>query len=72
VLEKIIKEHKQSSHVQSEGQKDKDFLDILLSLMHQPIDPTDEKSHVIDQTNIKAIALDMIAGAFETSAIVVE
>lgn len=72
VLEKIMKEHEQSSHVQSEGQKHKDFVDILLSLMHQRIDPSDEKTHVVDRTNIKAIALDMIAGAFETSATVVE
>lgn len=72
VLEKIIKEHERSSHVQSEGQKHKDFVDILLSLMHQPIDLSDEKTHVVDRTNIKAISLDMIAGAFETSATVVE
>jgi len=67
VLEKIIKEHE----VQNE-QHHKDFVDILLSLMYQPIDPYDEQSHVIDETNIKAILLDMIAGSYETSATVVE
>ncbi|KAK2439459.1 cytochrome P450 CYP736A12 [Trifolium repens] len=72
VLEKIIKEHEQSSHVQNEEKKHKDFVDILLSLMHQPINPSDEQNHVIDRTNIKAILLDMIAGAFETSAAIVE
>ncbi|XP_027920963.1 cytochrome P450 CYP736A12-like [Vigna unguiculata] len=71
VLEKIIKEHEQGSNAQNE-QHHKDFIDILLSLMYQPIDPHDEQSHVIDQTNIKAILFDMIAGAFETSATVVE
>lgn len=72
VFEKIIKEREQSSHVQNEGQKHKNFIDILLSLTHQTIDPSDEQSHVIDRTNIKAIALDMIAAAFDTSATIVE
>ncbi|RDX58127.1 hypothetical protein CR513_62579, partial [Mucuna pruriens] len=71
VLEKIIKEHEHNSNVQSERYH-KDFIDILLSLMHQPINPYDEQNHVIDKTNIKAILLDMIGGAFETSVIVVE
>ncbi|XP_061344988.1 uncharacterized protein LOC133290862 [Gastrolobium bilobum] len=66
LLEKIIKEHEQGSDVH------KDFIDVLLSLMHRPIDPSDEQNHVIDRTNIKAIVLDMIAAAFETSATVVE
>lgn len=70
-MEKIIKEHEQSPHVQN-GKQHKDFIDILLSLMNQPIDPYDEQNHVIDRTNIKAIVLDMIAGAFETSATLVE
>ncbi|CAJ1936916.1 unnamed protein product [Sphenostylis stenocarpa] len=72
LLEKIIKEHEhRSSDVQNE-QHHKDFIDILLSQMNQPIDPYDEGNHVIDQTNIKAILLDMISAAFETSATVVE
>lgn len=71
VMEKIIKEHEQGSHVQNEKNHE-DFVDVLLSLMHQPIDPYDGQNHVIDKTNIKAILLDMIAGSFETSASVVE
>ncbi|KAK7251599.1 hypothetical protein RIF29_34937 [Crotalaria pallida] len=71
VVEKIIKQHEQGSNVQND-KNHKDFIDILLSLMHQPIDPYDEHSHVIDRTNIKAIVLDMIAASFETSATVVE
>lgn len=73
VMEKIIKEHEHGSDVQNEQHhRHRDFIDILLSLMHQPIDPYDEQNHIIDKTNIKAILLDMIAGAFETSATVVE
>ncbi|XP_058732331.1 cytochrome P450 CYP736A12-like [Vicia villosa] len=68
VLEKIVKEHEESSDVQNGGQKHKDFIDILLSR----IDPSGEQNNGVDRTNIKAIVLDMIAGAFETSATVVE
>ncbi|KAJ1405683.1 Cytochrome P450 [Sesbania bispinosa] len=66
VLEKIIKEHEHASNAQH-----KDFVDILLSMMHQPIDPSDDQNHTIDRTNIKAIVLDMISGAFDTSATVI-
>ncbi|KAL5052566.1 hypothetical protein RYX36_033248 [Vicia faba] len=40
--------------------------------MHQPIGPSDEQNNVVGRTNIKAIVLDMIAAAFETSATVME
>ncbi|KAK7271269.1 hypothetical protein RJT34_27020 [Clitoria ternatea] len=70
VLEKIIEEHEQASSVQLNGSH-RDFVDILLSMMHQPIDPYDEQSHVIDRTNIKAIVVDMISASFETSATVI-
>ncbi|XP_027357831.1 cytochrome P450 CYP736A12-like [Abrus precatorius] len=69
VLEKIIEEHEQASIEQNGSHKD--FVDILLSMMHQPIDPYDEHSHAIDRTNIKAIVLDMIAASFETSSTVI-
>ena len=68
MLEKIIKEHEQASNAQIQH---KDFIDVLLSLMHQPIDPYDEQSHVIHRTNVKAIAIDMIAGSLETSSTVI-
>ncbi|KAJ1437926.1 Cytochrome P450 [Sesbania bispinosa] len=71
VLEKIIKEHEHGSNVQSDKHH-KDFIDILLSLMHHPVDPYDEQNIIIDRTNIKAVVLEMIVGAFETSAPVVE
>ncbi|XLR24387.1 cytochrome P450 CYP736A12 [Arachis ipaensis] len=74
VLEKIIKDHEHASsnaHNNNEKHGNKDFVDILLSQMHQPIDPYDEQNHVIDRTNIKAIVLDMIAAAFDTSATVI-
>jgi cytochrome P450 len=70
VLEVIITEHEQITN------KDKiqreDFVDILLSVMHQSIDPENEESHVIDRTNIKAILLEMIVAANDTSANVIQ
>ena len=67
VFEEIIKDHEHPSDNNKENVHSKDFVDILLSLMHQP-----SEHHVIDRINIKAILLDMIAGAYDTSAIGVE
>lgn len=72
MLEKIINKHEQSLEIAQNDRQHKDFIDILLLLMHQPIDPHDEHNHVIDRTNIKAIVFDMIGGAYETSASTVE
>ncbi|MED6154912.1 hypothetical protein PIB30_000410 [Stylosanthes scabra] len=71
-LEKIIAEHEQGgSGAQHALRNHMDFIDILLSLVNQPIDPNDEHSQVMDRTNVKAILLDSIAGSFETSATVI-
>ncbi|ESW24782.1 hypothetical protein PHAVU_004G159700 [Phaseolus vulgaris] len=48
-----------------------DFVEVLLSLMHQPND-VHNNQNVIDRTNIKAIILDMIGGALETSSTTLE
>ncbi|XP_057420334.1 cytochrome P450 CYP736A12-like [Lotus japonicus] len=71
VLEKIIQEHESRSDVHDD-RIHKDFIEILLSLIHQPMDSNDDQIHVVDRTNIKAVLLDIIVAAFETSAIVVE
>ncbi|KAF7819855.1 cytochrome P450 CYP736A12-like [Senna tora] len=66
VLEKIIKEHEDGINSNTQKQKGRqDFVDIMLSLMHHCVDG---QNYGIDRTNIKAILLDMIAGALETSA----
>ncbi|MED6175527.1 hypothetical protein PIB30_079234 [Stylosanthes scabra] len=71
-LEKIIAENeKAGSGAQHASGDHRDFIDILLSLVKQPIDPNDEQSQVMDRTNVKATLLDSIAGSFETSATVV-
>ena len=51
----------------------KDFVDALLSLMNQPMNnPQDEHVYIIDRANIKAILLDMISAAFDTSIASIE
>ncbi|GMN56705.1 hypothetical protein TIFTF001_025821 [Ficus carica] len=36
--------------------------------MNQPLNPQDDHVYVIDRTNIKAILLDMVVGAFDTAS----
>lgn len=69
LLEKIIGEHQEvsKSGQAHQGHRHKDFVDVMLSLMHQPLNPNDEQVYMIDRTNVKAIILDMISGAFDTS-----
>ncbi|KAJ7969672.1 Cytochrome P450 [Quillaja saponaria] len=66
MLEKIMEEHEQDPSRQKEHHKN--FVDKLLSLLHQTISPHDEEIQVIDKTHIKAIMLDLIVAAFETTA----
>ncbi|KAM1098502.1 hypothetical protein ACFX19_016004 [Malus domestica] len=69
LLEKIIQEHEQVSRSeQVQGNHRKDFVDVLLSLIHQPLNPNDEEVYMFERTNAKAILLDMISGSFDTSA----
>ncbi|TKY44690.1 steroid 17alpha-monooxygenase or 17alpha-hydroxyprogesterone aldolase [Spatholobus suberectus] len=72
ITELIIKDHEQSSYNEQKDQRQKDFVDIFLSLMHQPLDPHDEQGLVIDRTNTKAIVITMIIVAIDTSATTVE
>ncbi|BAU02815.1 hypothetical protein LR48_Vigan10g019600 [Vigna angularis] len=70
VMEQIIKDHEQDSDKEQKGQKD--FVDILLALLHQPLDPQDEHGPVIERTHIKAIVMTMIIAGVDTSATTVE
>ena len=70
VLEKIIQEHEQ---IPSGPQScEKDFMDMLLSLMNQPLNPSDENSCKIDRTVIKAIFIDLITATYDTSVFNIE
>ncbi|PRQ16517.1 putative flavonoid 3'-monooxygenase [Rosa chinensis] len=69
LLEKIIDDHEQVAKTTSGKQgKHEDFVDVLLSLMNQPLNPNDEQVHFLDRTNVKAILLDMLTAASDTSA----
>ena len=73
VLEKILMDHEQvAKDQQSPERPHKDFVDVLLSMMNQPMNPQDKHVHMIDRTNSKAILLDMIVASFDTSATSVE
>jgi len=66
VLENIIKEHENIPSGQQDRQMD--FIDMLLSLMNQPMNRHDEHAYILDRTKIKAIIIDMILGAYDTLA----
>ncbi|CAN6714289.1 unnamed protein product [Malus baccata var. baccata] len=70
LLEKIIQDHEQISGSE-QGNHHKDFVDVLLSSIHQPLNPNDEEVYMLERTNAKAILLDMIAGALGTSAMAI-
>ena len=65
-MEDIISEHEQTPIGQQRHHKD--FVDVLLSLMNQPLNPQDEHVYVIDRTNVKAILLDMVVASFDTAS----
>ncbi|KAK6261318.1 hypothetical protein QUC31_007134, partial [Theobroma cacao] len=73
-MEKIIDEHEQAAGSNPEEQKPhRIFVHVMVSLLDKPMNPHEkEQDFIIDKTNIKAIMLDMISGALETSAIAIE
>jgi cytochrome P450 len=71
LLEHIIKERENRSIEEQKGHNNKDFVDILLSLMNQSIDSKDNK-YDIDRTNIKAILIDMISASLDTTSVVID
>nr|AYM55678.1 cytochrome P450 [Croton stellatopilosus] len=70
-FERIIDEHEKDANREKKQQSD--FIDVLLSLMDQPMMPTNDGALTsIDRTNVKAILLDMIIGSFDSSAATIE
>ncbi|MED6187859.1 hypothetical protein PIB30_080490 [Stylosanthes scabra] len=68
VMEKIINDHQQPSSAKSPNHN-KDLIDILLSHMNQSMEDSHDhhEQRLIGRTNIKAIAMDMTAAAYDTS-----
>ncbi|XP_010541895.1 PREDICTED: cytochrome P450 CYP736A12-like [Tarenaya hassleriana] len=71
ILENIIEEHEQQNR-DHKSKDHKDFVDVLLSLLNQPMNEQDEHSEIIGRTHVKSILLDMVAAALETSATAIE
>ncbi|XP_010539159.1 PREDICTED: cytochrome P450 CYP736A12-like [Tarenaya hassleriana] len=70
ILERIIEKHGQEDR--DRNLKDYDFVDILRSKLNQPINPQDQNSEVLGRTHVKAILIDMMVGAQDTSAVAID
>ncbi|KAI6675753.1 hypothetical protein NL676_003659 [Syzygium grande] len=69
VFEDVIREHEEDTTGKYKG----DFIDTLLAGMGHPINSSqDEQVHIMGRTNVKAIALDMIAASYESSSTAIE
>lgn len=71
ILETIIDEHKQNIGL-GHQRHGKDFIDEMLLLEKKSTATNDELSYTIDRSNTKAIVLDMLVGAIDTSATIIE
>ncbi|KAK1384360.1 putative flavonoid 3',5'-hydroxylase [Heracleum sosnowskyi] len=71
MLEIIIDEHEFVSN-QKHKRTDMDFVDMLLSSKHKSTSAEDQNSPTFDRASVKAIVLDLIFGAIETSRTVIE
>ncbi|KAM7254127.1 hypothetical protein ACFE04_031809 [Oxalis oulophora] len=67
VFEKIISEHEKDR----QPRQYRDFVDTLLSMLNQPMNPNEEPLHMIDRTTIKAIMFDMVVPALDTTTNVI-
>ncbi|XP_023750882.1 cytochrome P450 CYP736A12 [Lactuca sativa] len=72
MLDALINEHEESSLIGSQRLGEMDFIDILLSLKHQYSNTHDELSYTIDRSSMKAILLEMVAGALDTAKTSIE
>ncbi|QHO13383.1 cytochrome P450 CYP736A12-like [Arachis ipaensis] len=72
-LEYIIEDHQNTNYDDDNNSpQKKDFVDILLSCLDQPMDPDEEHEHVITRNDIKAIIMDMIGATYESSTSAIE
>ena len=66
MLELIIDEHEVIGNLEEKNGKE-DFVDMLLSLKNRTTGTNDQLGFTFDRANVKAIILDMIFGAVDTS-----
>lgn len=67
ILETIIADHEQDAK-NSNVKLNRDFVDVLLSLQNDAIAGYEQLSKSIDRSSVKALILDMLMGALDTSA----
>ncbi|KAI7735533.1 hypothetical protein M8C21_017891 [Ambrosia artemisiifolia] len=72
MLEILIDEHERNQTLKSQNRDQMDFIDTLLSLKKEYSNAHDELSYTIDRTNMKAILVDMVAGAIDTGTTSIE
>ncbi|KAI3516220.1 hypothetical protein L1887_15131 [Cichorium endivia] len=72
MFDTLINEHEKRGLIGSQRPDEMDFIDILLSLKHQYSHTHDELSYTIDRSSLKAILLEMVAGALDTTKTSVE
>ncbi|KAL8258047.1 hypothetical protein R6Q59_030088 [Mikania micrantha] len=74
MFEILIDEHEKHNQTfdYSPNRDQMDFIDILLSLKQQYSNTHDELSYTIDRPKMKAILLDMVAGAIDTAKTSIE
>lgn len=70
-METIIDDHEQDAD-KSDRKLDRDFVDVILSLRNDSTGPHGKLAQTIDRSSIKAIILDMIFGAIDTSQTAIE
>ncbi|KAL8134973.1 cytochrome P450 CYP736A12-like [Apium graveolens] len=71
ILETIIDDHEQyagNDHIKL----DRDFVDVILAVKNNPKSTHQQLAQTIGRSNIKAIILDMIFGAIDTSQTAIE
>ncbi|KAK1387981.1 Ferulate-5-hydroxylase [Heracleum sosnowskyi] len=71
ILETIIDDHEQDAN-KSYVKLDRDFVDVILSLKNNSTGTHGHLAQNIDRSSIKAIILDMIFGAIDTSQTAIE
>lgn len=70
-METIIDDHEQ--YARNDYTKlDRDFVDVILALKNNPTSTHQQLAQSMDRSNIKAIILDMIFGAIDTSQTSIE
>ncbi|WRX19217.1 Cytochrome P450 - like 10 [Theobroma cacao] len=70
-LENIIDEH-ELKNIHEQQKQQRDFVDLMLTMLNQPMNPHDDPMYIVDRTTIKAIIVDLITGGLDTTTTTIE